>query len=281
MANDYLVKERSNDECRDLAKRARIWFGQDAAQYIDVCECLTKGEIWTFFGIRRLVLKINPDEEMGEDDAVTTYAAGVITITTKQSCWNRAQRKHGRSRQTLAHELGHAVQGHAEMRTDAPMARRQGAAGNYISPKDRPSTYRSAEGLPASKSAEHQAKIFAPAFLINDKIAETLSSAKEISLAFGISEQSAEIYFQQLTKRRNKKESASRVRQMADDTIAILSGRKPVPGKQYTVTPTPVRYMPGACTICGAGKMLPSNSGFQCQNCGKTFDHQDGDAAAF
>jgi hypothetical protein len=211
MANDYLVKERSNDECRRLAKKTRTWFGRDDAQYLDVCECLTKGEIWTVFGVRRLVLTIKPDEEMGEDDAVTTYADGVITITTKRSRWDRAQRKHGRSRQTLAHELGHAVQGHAEMRTDAPMARRQGAAGKYISPKDRPSTYRSAEGLPASKSAEHQAKVFAPAFLINDRIAETLSSAKEIALAFGISQQSAEIYFKQLPKSRNKTESANRV----------------------------------------------------------------------
>jgi hypothetical protein len=122
MANDYLVKERSNDECRRLAKKTRTWFGRDDAQYLDVCECLTKGEIWTVFGVRRLVLTIKPDEKMGEDDAVTTYADGVITITTKRSRWDRAQRKHGRSRQTLAHELGHAVQGHAEMRTDAPMA---------------------------------------------------------------------------------------------------------------------------------------------------------------
>jgi hypothetical protein len=271
MANDYLVKERSNDECRDLAKRARAWFGRDDAQYLDVCECLAKGEIWTVFGVRRLVLKIKPDEEMSEDDAVTTYADGVITITIKQSYPDRAQRKHGRSRQTLAHELGHAVLGHAEMRTDASMARRQGAAGKYISPKDRPATYKSAEGLPASKSAEHQAKVFAPAFLINDAIAETLSSAKEIALAFGISQQSAEIYFKQLTERRNRKESANRVRRKADDTMAILSGRKPAP----------VRYMDDTCPSCGAQKILPSTSGFRCQNCGKVFDHQDGDAAAF
>src|SRR5580704_3787971 len=231
MANDYIVKERSNDECCGLAKKSRAWFGQGDAQYLDICECLTKEEIWTVYGVRRLVLEIKPDEEIGEEDAVTTYTAGTVTITVKQSCWNGAKRGQVRHRQTLAHELGHAVQGHAEMRADAPMARRQGAAGKYIAPKDRPSTYRSAEGLPASKSAEHQAKIFAPAFLINDRIAETLSSANEIALAFGISQQSAQIYFEQLTKHRNKKASARRVRQMADETIARLSKQSALPHK--------------------------------------------------
>ncbi len=252
-----------------ISRKQRVIGSAKATRSIlDICECLTKGEIWTVYGVRRLVLDIKPDGAMGKDDAVTTYAAGVITITAK--------RGQVRPRQTLAHELGHAVQGHAEMRADAPMARRQGAAGKYIAPKDRPSTYRSAEGLPASKSAEHQAKTFAPALLINDRIAETLSSAKEIALAFGISQQSAEIYFEQLTKRRNKKESAKRVRQIADDTIAILSGRKSAP-----VKPSLVSYMSLPCPICGERKVIPSKSGFQCQNCGKDFDHQDGDAAAF
>lgn len=271
MANDYIVKDRSNDESRSLAKKARAWWGQSEARYLDICECLTKDEIWTVYGVRRLVLEIKPDKEMGEDDAVTTYTAGIITITVARSCWDGAKRGQVRHRQTLAHELGHAVQGHAEMRADAPMARRQGAAGKYIAPKDRPSGYRSAEGLPAPKSAEHQAKVFAPAFLINDQIAEMLSSANEIALAFGISLQSAEIYFEQLTKRRNRKKSAQRVRKMANEAMAILSGR----------SSAPVNYMPNACLVCGMQKILPSISGFQCQNCGKIFDHQDGDVVAF
>jgi hypothetical protein len=267
MANDYLVKERSNDECRDLAKKARKWFGHGDARYLDVCECLTKGEIWTVFGVRRLVLKIKPDEEMGEDDAVTTYADGVLTTTAKRSCWDRAQRKHGRSRQTLAHELGHAVQGHAEMRTDAPMARRQGAAGKYISPKDRRATYKSAEGLPASKSAEHQAKVFAPAFLINDEIAETLSSANEISLAFGISLESAKIYFDQLVKRRNRKKSAERIRKSADAAIAILKSAA-------SFRP---EYLRDPC-ICGMRTLRWEGTKVRCDSCGFFGDcFQDGD----
>jgi hypothetical protein len=83
MASDYLVKERSNEQCGDLAKQVRAWFGVSDAQYVDICECLTKGEVWTVYGVRRLALEVRPDEEMGEDDAVTTYADGTITIATK------------------------------------------------------------------------------------------------------------------------------------------------------------------------------------------------------
>src|ERR1700761_9543310 len=136
MSADYLVKERSNEECIAFAKQARAWLGQSDAQYLDIFECLKNDEIWTVFGIRRLVLKIRPDEEMGIDDAVTTYVNGTITITAKQSCWDGAKQKEGRPRKTFAHELGHAVQGNAERRAGKPMARRQGAAGKYISAED-------------------------------------------------------------------------------------------------------------------------------------------------
>jgi hypothetical protein len=277
MANDYFVKERSNDECRGLAKKARTWFGQANARYLDICECLKKGETWTVYGVRRLALIIRPDEEMGTDDAVTTYADGVITIATKQSCWDQAQRKQGRPRQTLAHELGHAVQGHAEMRRDKPMARREGAAGKYVPENRRPSQFRSAEGLPASKSAEHQAKVFAPAFLINDQIAETLSSAQEIALAFGISLESAKIYFGELTKRREKKKSAERVRKSADATIAILKGAaRPQPS--YTARPQ-LTYLHDPC-ICGMRTLRWEGTKVRCDSCHFFGDHfQDGDKA--
>jgi Zn-dependent peptidase ImmA (M78 family) len=269
MADDYLVKERSNNECSDLAKRARTWFGQSDAQYLDICECLTIGKVWTVYGVRPLILKIRPDEEMGKDDAVTIYADGVITITVKQSCWDGAKQKQVRPRQTLAHELGHAVQGHAEMRFDKPMARREGAVGKYISERQRPSQYKSAEGLPASKSAEHQAKVFAPAFLINDKIAETLSGAQEIALAFGLSLESAKIYFDQLVKKRDRKKSAERVRRSANETIAILrSAARPQP-----------TYLRDPC-ICGMRTLRWEGTKVRCSSCGFFGDwFQDGDKA--
>lgn len=67
----------------------------------------------------------------------------------------------------------------------AVMARR--SAGN-VTPK----------WISAYKSAEHHARVFAPAFLINEAIARSLNSVDEISVRFGISRPSAEIYFEQI-----------------------------------------------------------------------------------
>jgi hypothetical protein len=276
MANDYFVKERSNDECRDLAKKARAWFGQGDARYLEICECLKRGEIWTVYGVRPLALEIKPDDEMGEDDAVTSYADGTITITVRSSCWTGMQVGQTRHRQTGAHELGHAVQGHTEMRADKPMSRRTATAGKYVPENRRPSQFRSAEGVPASKSAEHQAKVFAPAFLINDKNAETLSNAEEIALAFGISLESAKIYFGALAKRRERKASAERIRKTADATIAIL---KSAPRLQQTTPRLQPAYLQDPC-ICGKGTLRCEGTKVRCDSCGFFGDYfQDGDKA--
>jgi hypothetical protein len=67
------------------------------------------------------------------------------------------------------------------------------------------------------ESAEHQVKVFAPAFLTNDVIAETLSSAEEISIEFGISLESAKIYFEELTSLRDRELAAENLRRIADE----------------------------------------------------------------
>lgn len=63
---------------------------------------------------------------------------------------------------TLAHELGHAI-----MHPGMAKARRIGAAGRS-----------SINAIPAHRSAEHQAKVFASAFLIDQSYAETLNSSE-------------------------------------------------------------------------------------------------------
>jgi Zn-dependent peptidase ImmA (M78 family) len=73
--------------------------------------------------------------------------------------FNAAKLGEGRSRMTLVHELGHAL-----MHDGGPKFRHTGAVGTTDLSKDRP-----------FESAERQAKIFAPAFLIHDEIAATLT----------------------------------------------------------------------------------------------------------
>jgi hypothetical protein len=76
----------------------------------------------------------------------------------------------------------------------------------------------------AHTSAEHQAKVFAAAFLIHDEDAARMASATEISEEFGVSLKAARICFDRLQQEAERRRSAERVRKSADDAIATLKG---------------------------------------------------------
>ncbi len=250
MSDDYRVKPLSDLQVQQIAKKVRNFFGVADHRRVDILECLKSRRIWTVSGERDLNFQARPDREMGSDDGVTHFSNGLVTIAVKQSVRDNAFLGEGRSRNTLTHELGHGV-----MHDGPKMARR--AYGN-ITPK----------WIRPYESAEHQAKVFAPAFLINDEVAKTLSNANEISVEFGISYESAEIYFEQLVEQRNRSESAEKVRRMADEFRALTA--KPVHRVQFISDP---------CTACGKQTLFPVGIKFMCQTCNAVFDRfQDGDS---
>ncbi|MGC2221931.1 MAG: hypothetical protein WA624_05965 [Methylocella sp.] len=249
MTDDYRVKGRSDLEIRQLAKKARESFGIAEKRRVDVLACLASKSIWTVKGKKQLNFQIRPDAEMGTADGVTSHGKDFVTITVKQSVRDAAFMGDGRARNTLGHELGHAV-----MHDRVEMPRR--ALGN-VTPK----------WLQPFESAEHQAKVFAPAFLINDLIAETLSSADDISIEFGISLESAKIYFDDLTALRNRELAAEKIRHIAEEF-------------RESVTPVipKLHFINDACTVCGNQTVFPVGSKFMCQTCDTVFDRfQDGD----
>jgi hypothetical protein len=193
----------------------------------------------------------SPNSNTNRDGTVTTYGAGIVTIAVKQSVRDKALVGDGRARQTLAHELGHAV-----MPDGVSMSRRAGAAGNVI-PK----------WLKPFRSAEHQAKVFAAAFLINDVIASSLTSAEDISVEFGISLESANIYFEELTERRNREKSVANVRKMAEEFRALTAS-----------APSKGHYIDEPCSNCGQRTIFPIGIKFMCDTCHTVIDRfQDGD----
>jgi hypothetical protein len=150
-----------------------------------------------------------------------------------------------------AHELGHAV-----MHNGVEMPRR--ALGNITAKwlKSKP-----------FESAEHQVRVFAPAFLINDLIAETLRSADDISIEFGISSESAKIYFEELTALRDHDLAAEKIRRIAEQ---FRESVKPVTSKLH--------FINDACTVCGSQTVFPVGSKFMCQSCNNVSNRfQDGD----
>jgi IrrE N-terminal-like domain len=247
--DDYQVKGRSNLEIRQLAKKTREFFGVDNERRVNVLACLKSKEILTVRGKKRLNFQVRPDAEMGTADAVTSCGKDVITIAVKQSVRDAAFMGDGRTRNTLAHELGHAV-----MHDGIEMPRR--TRGN-VTPK----------WIKSFESAEHQAKVFAPTFLINDVIAKSLSSIEEISIEFGVSYESAKIYYEEMTGRRDRGKLAAKFREFADEFR-----RSTLPATHGP------RFMNEICTACGNRTVFPVGSKFMCQTCDNVFDRfQDGD----
>jgi hypothetical protein len=120
----------------------------------------------------------------------------------------------------------------------------------------------------AHTSAEHQAKVFASAFLIHDENAAEMTSAVEISEQFGVSLQAAEICFERLKRKAERRQSAERVRKSADEAMARLGGK---PEKQTA-------YLSEPCTSCHAVALIPLGLKVLCDNCGFVGDrYQDGD----
>ncbi|WP_082503795.1 ImmA/IrrE family metallo-endopeptidase [Methylobacterium sp. Leaf117] len=251
-AEDCWVDSRSNQVVKELAKRAREDLQQGEKIPVDVVACLQRGNVTTVVGRKRLEYRIIDDAEMDGDDGNTRMDDDVIIVSVRRSIHQKALWGEGRARMTLAHELGHAV-----MHPGMAKARRSGATGRSV-----------ANSIPAHKSAEHQAKVFASAFLIVQSYAETLGSSEEISEQFSISLEASEIAFADVAAERNKRESFSIVRNLADQFIREASAK---PAQQMS-------FLKDLCPHCGQQKLAPIGVKYHCYNCGSTSDaFQDGD----
>jgi len=191
---------------------------------VNIVACLQSGWILTDQGRKKLIYRILNDPEMGNDDGKTEFADGCVIISVKKSVHEKALFGDGRSRMTLAHELAHGV-----MHFGAPKFRAGGASGATGLAKNN-----------ALESAEHQAKVFASAFLIHDKQAAELENAEEISAEFGVSLQAADIAFRRLTAEKERAAAALRVGRMNEEVQRLFSN--PV------VKP---KYLDEPCIGCG------------------------------
>lgn len=252
MSHDKLVPARSDDEIRRITERTKAEFGVSRRRPVNILNCLESGSVLTLYGRKKLVFLVVDDSQLPEADAKTEFSKGLVTITCRRSVRDRAKMGVGRDRMTLAHELAHAVLHHS-----VPMLRIVGAAGVTDLSRDA-----------AHTSAEHQAKVFASAFLIHDEDAAEMAGAVDISEQFGVSLQAAEICFERLKRKAARLQSAERVRKSADEAIAVLTGR---PEKQTA-------YLSEPCTSCHAIALIPLGLKVLCDNCGFVGDRfQDGD----
>lgn len=251
MKNDSRDSKYTNHEIIVAAKRLRMFFDIGSSKYVDVVSCINNAKIWTLRGVKNLKIQISSAQELGNADALTSINATDVLIRIRKSVLDAARCGDGRARNTLAHELGHGV-----LHTGNDHARLAASASN-----------RSRFSRPYN-DPEHHTGVFAPAFLINDEIAAELQSSEHISEAFGISLQSATIYYSELARKRNRTESIKKVRQKADEFIELLA---PKPNK--------IHFLSTPCTNCGVCSVFPVGAKILCQTCDTVSDgFQDGDA---
>jgi IrrE N-terminal-like domain len=213
MADDYKVDGLSNAEVRASGKRARKHLNLSDKGFIDVLDLESVNQIWTVLGPKPFRLKAVSDSELPDHSGITTYDGSCILIRIPRRIRHDTLLGHGYSRFTIAHELGHATLHPRYLLQGASMPRRR--SGN-VKPV----------WIPKFQSAEHQAMVFAAAFLINDESARRLSSADEIAVQFGLSLDAARIYFEQMLEEIERPASAARVRRMADEFKASVALRK-------------------------------------------------------
>lgn len=257
MSEDWRVKGRADEEVRRIANRTKADYKVTRIRPVNILRCLQRESVETLYGRKKLIFSVVDDEELGIADAKTEFSGDAVTITCKRTVQEGALFGAPRDRMTLAHELGHAV-----MHSGAPKYRYSGASG----------TTSLSEATPY-ESAEHQAKVFASAFLIHDEDAIKMADAQEIAEEFGVSLQAALICFERLKKKAERARSAERIMKMSQELKAKLLGNS---------KPQKCEYLADICTACHQQTLVPrDNNQVSCDTCGfKGHRFQDGDQGA-
>jgi hypothetical protein len=247
---DRRVTRRSNDECRRVAKNTKAYFKIGRTWPVNIGRVLRSRKILTIRGEKPLVYNVVENKILGIKDAKTELVGASIVITVKEVIDSQATWGDGRSRMTLAHELGHAVM-HAT--AGAVDFRAAGATGTTTVSK-----------INAAESAEHQAKVFASAFLIDDIRAAEIATPLEIATEFLVSLSAAEICYERIETERDRAASVARVLD-ANRTLQALLRHSEKKKK----------YLQPLCIACKCQTLLSLGTKVGCETCGYVGDHPE------
>jgi IrrE N-terminal-like domain len=179
MSNDYRVAPRSSKEIEALTLAWRDTLGVPNDWAPDILRLL-EIELARLPDLGQFALIARSDSEMGDAEAYTQFNPPHIVV--RNSVYQLARRRDGRSRMTLAHELGHLVMhpGASKLRTDFPDS--------------------SARKAKPYEFAEWQANKFASLFLMPLHVIRDFASAAQIAECCHVSIQAAEIRYSQIKR---------------------------------------------------------------------------------
>jgi Zn-dependent peptidase ImmA (M78 family) len=195
MMDDFKVTPRSakNIEALTLAWRDALGAPNDwAPNMLRLLEI----ELPKLPKLGQFALITRSDLEMGDAEAYTQFNPPHIVV--RNSVYRSARKADGRSRMTLAHELGHLVMhpGAAKLRSDFPRSE--------------------TERLKPFEGAEWQANKFASLFLMPLHIVRGFTSAPQLAESCQVSLQAAQIRFSEF-------ESAKRLPDCITETTNHLT----------------------------------------------------------
>lgn len=181
MIDDFKVDPRSAKEIEALSLAWRDALGVPNEWAPNMLRLL-EIELPKLPKLGQFALIARSDPEMGDAEAYTQFNPPHIVI--RNSVYQLARKADGRSRMTLAHELGHLVMhpGASKLRSDYP-----------------PSTNHEVRPF---ESAEWQANKFASLFLMPLHIVRDFTSASQLSESCHVSLLAAQIRFAELGRRR-------------------------------------------------------------------------------
>jgi hypothetical protein len=177
MTDDYKVPPRSAKEIEAIVLAWRDRLG-DPNDWAPCMVRLLEIELPKIPRLGQFALITRSDLEMGDAEAYTQFNPPHIVV--RNSVYQLARKANGRSRMTLAHELGHLVMhpGASKLRSDW----------------SRPDA-----DLKPYESAEWQANKFASLFLMPSHIAREFVSPTQLAESCRVSHQAAQIRFGELT----------------------------------------------------------------------------------
>jgi hypothetical protein len=249
--DDRRVARRSNDDCRCIALSTKAYYGIGRTWPVNIGRVLRSGSVLTARSEKPLEYRVVADQLLGPKDGRTEVIDGSIVVTVRQSIDSLAAWGDGRARMTLSHELGHAVMHAEEGTVDHRAASAFGAT-----------TLSKAN---ASESAEHQAKVFAAAFLIDDKRAAELSSPLEIATEFLVSLSAAEICYERIQLERER----------ADSVVRVIEANKAFQALMRKNPDTKRSYLSAYCISCKCQTLVPIGIKVGCETCGYVGDHPE------
>lgn len=182
---DWITKARSDEELERLAHACRLESASGDEWAPDVVELVER--LIRSGRLAGLKIVVRPDQELPNDEARAFVEDRIIEL--RQSVYDGARHGVPRYRMTLMHEIGHIILDHR----GEPKSRIPGVGARE-------------EGIPAPKSVERQATVFAAAFLMPRAQVRKCADVAELAARLNVSATAARIRFENVNLRQTAKQ---------------------------------------------------------------------------